>query len=490
MIPWIAASFLVVGFVVLAHLCGMVDRSKDVIVVSRRSLGVIRNADLSDHAKEIALQQDAKQLFRLFLVLSFGAAAALLLPAGVLWLCDWLGLLSLESALYVAVSPTFIIISGIFATVALIWSSKKKPEKKANQYSSSERILHRVAFKSNPAQIAMADIEDRLYAKQLAACKADRPVFITAIPRAGTTLMLECCASVPEFASHCYRDMPFVLIPCLWNSFSAKYRRSCQLQERAHGDGMLIDFDSFEALEEVLWKTFWRRHYQRDRIVPWLNNEKNAEFNDFFRSHMRKIILLRRGDDPAEARYISKNNLNVSRIAVLRRIFPKSTILVPFREPRQHADSLLKQHRNFLRIHKEDPFASLYMRAIGHFDFGENLRPIDFDGWLDQRITQETDTLAFWLEYWAASYKHLLTESTDKVHFVNYDALCANSDQGMRLVAEAIGSRDGDALVASAKRIRPARPRDIDPGPVPTAVTQEVDRVYAWLKETSLHHAP
>ena len=490
MIPWIAASFLVVGFVVLAHLCGMVERSKDVVAVSRRSLGVIRDSGLSDHAKEVALQKDAKQLFRLFLALSFGAAAALLLPAGVLWLCDWLGLLSLEAALYVAVSPTFLIISGILATVALIWSSKKTPEPKANQYSSSERILHRVAFKTNPAQLAMADIEDRLYAKKLAPCKTDRPVFITAIPRAGTTLMLECCASVPEFASHCYRDMPFVLIPCLWNRFSARFRRAGELQERAHGDGMLIDFDSFEALEEVLWKVFWRRHYQSDRIVPWRDKEINAEFSDFFRSHMRKIIFLRRGDHPAEARYISKNNLNIARIAVLRRAFPKSTILVPFREPRQHADSLLKQHRNFLRIHKEDPFASVYMRAIGHFDFGENLRPIDFDGWLDKRASQETDSLAFWLEYWAASYRHLLTESADKVHFVNYDALCENSDQGMRLVAEAIGSRDGDALLAAAKRIRPARPRDVEPGPVPDAVTREVDRVYTWLKETALRPGP
>ena len=490
MIPWMAAGFLVVGFVVLAHLCGMVEHSKTVVTVSRRSLAVIRNASLGDDAKEAALQKDALQLFRLFLVLAFGGAAAVLLPVGLVWLCDRLGLLSLDEAFRVAFSPAFLIISGILATIALFWSSKKKHETNAKKYSSLERILHHVAFKTNPAQVALADIEDRMFAKQLAPCKADRPVFITAIPRAGTTMLLECCAAVPEFASHCYRDMPFVLIPCLWNRFSSGFRRSGQLQERAHGDGMLIDFDSPEALEEVLWKTFWRRHYRPDRIVPWRNDEADDEFKDFFRSHMRKIILLRRRENPAEARYISKNNLNIARVAVLRRISPHSVIVVPFRDPWQHADSLLKQHRNFLRIHKEDPFASEYMRAIGHYDFGENLCPVDFDGWLDRRQSQQTDTLAFWLEYWVVSYRRLLAENADLVHFLNYDALCENAEQGMRLMAEAIGSRDVDALLSAAKKIRPARPRDVEAETVPASLTQEVDRVYAWLREAAINPVP
>ncbi len=32
-------------------------------------------------------------------------------------------------------------------------------------------------------------------------------------------------------------------------------------------------------------------------------------------------------------------------------------------------------------MHARDPFARRYMEAIGHYDFGANLRPIDFDGW-------------------------------------------------------------------------------------------------------------
>lgn len=484
MTAWIAAGFLVVGFLVLLRLFGLVENSRRVVAISRRSLEVIRSPSLSDEAKQTALQSDAKQLFRLFFVLAFGGAAAVLLPLGVVWLGDRLGLLSLTSVLAVALSPAFLIGSGLLAVLALFWGSGGGAREAAG-YSAQERLLHRIAFKSYPAQLSLADLEDRLFAKELAPCKADRPVFITALPRAGTTLLLECCARVPEFASHCYRDMPFVLIPCLWSRFSAGFRRTGQRQQRAHGDGMLIDFDSPEALEEVLWKTFWRKHYRRDRIVPWRNEKADAEFVEFFRSHMRKIILLRRGSGAADARYVSKNNLNIARTALLHRLFPDSAILIPFREPLQHAASLLKQHRNFLRIHKQDRFASQYMRAIGHYDFGENLRPVDFDDWLDKRVSKDTETLAFWLEYWMAGYRHLLAANADYLHLLNYDALCADPARGMRLVADAIGSRDPDALLKAAGEVRAPRPHPVDTTAVPAAILEEADRVYTRLREVA-----
>lgn len=481
MIAWAAAVFLVVGFIVLAKRFGLVAMSGAVVAVSRRSLGVICNATLSDDAKEAALRKDAGEMFRLAFLLSLGSAAAILMPTGLLWLCDRFGWLSLDAVWDVAVSPAFLVASCAAVIFPLFIMRRRKSEK-AENYSATDRLLHRVAFRTWTAQVGLADLENQLFAKQLASCKVDRPVFITALPRAGTTMLLECCAGMGEFASHCYRDMPFVLIPCLWNRFSASFRRDGKLQERAHGDGMLIDFDSPEALEEVLWKTFWPRHYEQDRIVPWERDEEDSHFREFFRDHIRKIALVRRGDAAAEARYLSKNNLNIARTAMLRRLFPDAIIAVPFREPLQHAESLLKQHRNFLRIHAEDRFASEYMRAIGHFDFGENLRPVDFDGWFDRRQTEQTDVLAFWLEYWAVAYRNLLENDAEHVHFIDYDALCADPECGLRSVAETLGCRDPDALLSAGKRIHAARPRDVDVSSVPESVLSEVRRVYDGLR--------
>ena len=105
----------------------------------------------------------------------------------------------------------------------------------AESYSGVDRALHRVAFATYEVQADLADIEDRLFASHLGSITNQRPVFITSLPRAGTTLLLECCAALDEFASHTYRDMPFVMIPCLWSSFSGAFRREGQLKPRAHG---------------------------------------------------------------------------------------------------------------------------------------------------------------------------------------------------------------------------------------------------------------
>lgn len=486
MISWIGAAFLVFGFVVLIRLFKLVEKSGDVVTIARHSFGVIRSSALSDEAKEVALQKDAKHLLRLFVLLTLGGAVAVLLPAGVLWVCDGLGWISLESIFSIAVSPVFLITSGALAILAFFVPRRKRPEK--TDYSALDRCLHRVAFKTYAAQVSLADLEDRLFARQLATCKADRPVFISSLPRAGTTLLLECCAKVQEFASHCYRDMPFVLLPCLWNRFSAMFQRTGKLRERAHGDGMLIDFDSPEALEEVLWKEFWKQHYRSDRIIPW-QDEDNDEFTEFFRSHMRKIILLRRGhgQDAHGARYVSKNNLNIARIRILRQLFPDSVIVVPFREPLHHAASLLEQHRNFLRIHKEDPFASEYMRAIGHFDFGQNLCPIDFDNWLDKRTSKEAKELVFWLEYWVASYRYLLRANADILHFLDYQGLCEYPERGLQVLADAIGTRHPKKLLLTATTIRPMRLREVDTSAVPLSLIDEANDLYVELKKVALN---
>lgn len=482
MISWGGALFLVIGFLVLMKLFKLVERSRDVIRLSRHSVEVIRQSSLTDDDKEAALQKNAKELLLLFLVLASGGAAALACPLGVLWIFDRLGLLSLDSVLSVTFSPLFLAISGVAIVLALLLPTKRSG--RSSEYSALDRCLHHIAFATYPAQVSIADLEDRLFASKLAGIEAPRPVFITALPRAGTTLLLECFSRLPEFASHCYRDMPFVPIPCLWNRFSASFIRSGQLHERAHGDGMQIDFDSPEALEEVLWKAFWPRHYRKDRIRPWQDGA-DEEFQGFFHTHMRKIVLIRRGEKAQGVRYLSKNNLNIARIATLKQLFPESTIIVPFRQPLQHASSLLEQHRNFLRIHQADPFASKYMRAIGHYDFGKNLRPVDFDHWLDTSGAEETESLEFWLKYWVAAYRHLL-ERRESVVFLNYEALCENPEPHLTLLSSAIQCVNADLLLSNANSIRPMRMREVDTSSIEADLLQQSEGLYRSLKENAL----
>lgn len=352
-----------------------------------------------------------------------------------------------------------------------------------NRYSTLDRTLHRFAFASSTIQISLADMEDQFFAARLEAIDVGRPVFVTALPRAGTTLLLEAIESLPEFVSHTYRNMPFVLCPMFWNKFSARFRQSSEAQERAHQDGMLVSMDSPEAFEEMLWKAFWKDHYEKDRIRPWLDG--NAEFLDFLRSHMRKIIALSNPENDTQARYLSKNNLNIARVDVLSKNFPDAVIIVPFREPLQHAASLLRQHKNFLEIHKDDQFAREYMAGIGHFDFGENLRPIDFNHWLDRAAEKTPATsIHFWLEYWFETYSYLAAR--DDIHLFCYEDLCATPYNKLKRLADILQINDRAALLQVASRIKSPPPHSVVVEPGVEDLVNKTQDLYQQLRGNAI----
>ena len=93
-----------------------------------------------------------------------------------------------------------------------------------------------------------------------------------------------------------------------------------------------------------------------------------AGYRDFIR-----LVLRRTG----KTRYLSKNNNHLLRLESLAKAFPDSVILIPIRDPRDHALSLLNQHKRFL---DSDAFTRDYMGWLGHHEFGATHRPIAWDG--------------------------------------------------------------------------------------------------------------
>ena len=77
--------------------------------------------------------------------------------------------------------------------------------------------MHRAAFAGIGLQKIVADLEDTVFASRFAAISCDRPIFITSLPRAGTTLLLEILSQLPATATHTYRNMPFLLCPLIWD---------------------------------------------------------------------------------------------------------------------------------------------------------------------------------------------------------------------------------------------------------------------------------
>jgi hypothetical protein len=241
---------------------------------------------------------------------------------------------------------------------------------------------------------------------------------------------------------------------------------------------MLVGYDSPEAFEEVLWKAFWPQKYTADHILTWSRTDRNTEFEEAFANHLRKVVAAY-ADSPARPlRYVSKNNANIARLPLLAELFLDCTILVPFRNPADHAGSLARQHENFLDRHARDPFARTYMEWLGHYEFGAALRPIAF---LDEEPGSPANS-DFWLDYWDRGFRHILREFPARAVLIDLDMLCADPERRLARVGDVLGLPSG-ALASEAGRFRPSRAYE---RPAPSPVWTRAQQTYAALRERAL----
>ena len=112
----IGASLVVLGFATLAHLMNLVPKSMSVLDHSRGAVAVLRDSNLSDDEKESALQASALGLLRLLIQLLVGSAVAALVPIGVIWLLDVLGLMSFEAVLDMLANWRFLLAATLVGT--------------------------------------------------------------------------------------------------------------------------------------------------------------------------------------------------------------------------------------------------------------------------------------------------------------------------------------------------------------------------------------
>lgn len=347
------------------------------------------------------------------------------------------------------------------------------------RYGLLDRVFYRMALRSGTAQRTFADLEETLFRKKLAAISGDNPVFITALPRSGTTILLSILWQSGAFASHTYQDMPFVRSPLIWNHYRRHFSVDDTPRERTHGDGLQISGSSPEAFEEMVWKHYWPDHYYEDRIRPWTREDSNPEFDDGFELHMRKVIAVRQEQEVTRGRYLSKNNLNISRLAGLPKPLRSGTFLIPFRSPAQHAASMLHQHRRFTRLQREDPFMREYMEAIGHHEFGEGLKPVNFGGWLDD-APGSPDGIEFWLRYWIAGYRFVMDNATESVVLVSYARLVGEPESSLERLARVINV-DPVRLTTQSASLRPPRTHPLDGEPISSALLLEAEEVHDRL---------
>lgn len=306
-----------------------------------------------------------------------------------------------------------------------------------SDYSAGDKLLHYLALGS--PVIGRASFElDGIAARGRRGNTEDRHVFVAGLARAGTTILMRALYETGEFRSLTYRDMPFVLMPGIWNALAMPFRRTEKAKPRAHGDGILVDFDSPEAFEEVFWRVFsGQRYIFDDCLRPY---EVSDAAVTLFREYVSRVIDSRHG--AGGGRYLSKNNNNILRLAALRKAFPPAIIVIPFRDPMQQAISLLSQHRKFSERHARDRFSRDYMRWLGHHEFGATHKVFKFsDGPTVDAGPNATIDVRYWLRVWIDTYRYLLDHSPAGSRFLCYEDLCAKPEEILGGLLEAAGLR-------------------------------------------------
>jgi hypothetical protein len=292
---------------------------------------------------------------------------------------------------------------------------------------------------------------------RLATIPIDRPVFITGLARSGTTLLLNLLSQLPQVATHRYSDFPFLFIPVAWNRLQERMGASGPPVERPHRDRIKITRDSPEAFEEPIWAHFFDGIHDPREMHRLTAADRQETFNEFFREHLRKVLLLRGG-----TRYVSKGNYNVTRIEYLADLLADARFLIPVRHPVAQVESLIRQHRIFSEYSRRDKRVPTYLRAAGHFEFGPQRVPVNIDqgdaGRMADAWRAGEDAVGYAV-MWHSVYAHVQQlERQDplgaRIDFVRYEDLCDDAGSTMRRIARLCDLEEGvDALVAKLPAI-------------------------------------
>jgi|694.fasta_scaffold23931_2 hypothetical protein len=268
-----------------------------------------------------------------------------------------------------------------------------------SDYSDWSKLLHRIVLDNYHIGRYLFNRERERLKDRAADPAAVGPVIVSGLARAGTTALTTMLARSPAFHSLTYANMPFLLAPNLWRRFYTP--KGDAAKERSHGDKVLFSLTSVEALEEYFFKVFLNDGYIHDNelVEHQVDPGTLQAYDDYQR-------ILGPKDRPGSI-YLAKNNNLILRYRSLKDHRPGLRTILLFRDPVEHAFSLMKQHARFSALQEKDPFVLEYMTWLGHHEFGKGLKHFAFaDGpTLTPRGPEHID---HWLAVWVAYYTRLL----------------------------------------------------------------------------------
>ena len=334
--------------------------------------------------------------------------------------------------------------------------------KKTSDYSYLSQLLHRLVL--SHYNLGRWLLKQQLRKIDKTDTDNQKSVIITGLARAGTTALTKALHERGNFSSLDYSNMPFLLYPRLWKRFYNPKKK--EEKERAHKDGVKVGLASVEALEEYFFKVQTQDSYiSMDGLK--VHELTDQDWNQYF-AYQSSIS--------SGKTYLAKNNNQILRVESLLNQGNNTKVFMLFREPLEHANSLLQQHRSFSKEQQEDPFISDYMNWLGHHEFGLNQRPFLFDA--ENTVSDyQSNQIEYWLERWIDYYQYALTLSG--ITFISYRSFL----ESPKTVLDQISSITGENIQTENLQLFHKTAKDIPFEDV--GLKKKAEEIYDRLLATS-----
>jgi len=363
-------------------------------------------SDEEDEVKQQLLIERLKKLVITLLMLFFVLAVVIsisLLPGYFYTDLNQLNGQSLDYS-----SPLFYVVLILSSTLPFV---VMKVVSKKSDYSEWSILLHRIIFNNFNISKGLFGFEKWMFKKKIKSLNG-RFLIVTGLARAGTTALTTLLYNTGKFHSLSYANMPLLLSPNLWRFF---YRpKGDVLRERSHGDRVMFGHNTVEALEEFFWTVQLKNKYVASDTLS-----RHEITNEIYQQYLIYQSLINQSDSN-DTLYLAKNNNFILRYDSIRKLNPDFVIVILFRDPLEHAYSLLNQHERYCKFQREDEFVKEYMGWLGHYEFGLNNKHFDFSEGESLKQYDE-HSINYWLQIWIDYYAHILTIPSDRnLILINY----------------------------------------------------------------------
>ncbi len=293
-----------------------------------------------------------------------------------------------------------------------------------SDYSDLSKLLHRLALNNyNLSELLFRKEKKRIRKKNIQT--RNDFVIVSGLARSGTTSLMNDLSEVNGFFSLSYANMPFLMAPNLWAKIYRPKKEN--LKERSHKDGIVIGYNSNEALEEYFFKVKAKDAYIKDDALL----EYKVDEDDY-KDYLQYQAMVKNDDQKI---YLAKNNNFMLRYKSVRALNNEFLMVVLFRDPLTHAASLMEKHKDYEQLQKQDPFILEYMNWLGHHEFGLNQKPFMFSSSSPLAATKKHE-LDYWLEIWINYYSYVLELEHSNTLFINYEEYCVNPRQVLKKILQ------------------------------------------------------